>query len=64
MVKINGEHVEAAGQTLSQYLASTACNPQRIVIEYNGEILPRENYDTTVLTDDYQVEIISFMGGG
>ena len=64
MVKINGAHVEAAGQTLSQYLASTACNPQRIVIEYNGEILPRENYDTTVLTDDDQVEIISFMGGG
>ena len=64
MVKINGEHVEAAGQTLSQYLASTACNPQRIVIEYNGEILTRENYDTTVLTDDDQVEIISFMGGG
>ena len=64
MVKINGEHVEAAAQTLSQYLASTACNPQRIVIEYNGEILPRENYDTTVLTDDDQVEIISFMGGG
>ena len=64
MVKINGEHVEAAGQTLSQYLASTACNPQHIVIEYNGEILPRENYDTTVLTDDDQVEIISFMGGG
>ena len=64
MVKINGEHVEAAGQTLSQYLASTACNPQRIVIEYNGEILPRENYDATVLTDDDQVEIISFMGGG
>ena len=64
MVKINGEHVEAADQTLSQYLASTACNPQRIVIEYNGEILPRENYDTTVLTDDDQVEIISFMGGG
>ena len=64
MVKINGEHVESAGKTLSQYLASTACNPQRIVIEYNGEILPRENYDTTVLTDDDQVEIISFMGGG
>ncbi len=64
MVKINGEHVEAAGQTLSQYLASPACNPQRNVSEYNGEILPRENYDTTVLTDDDQVEIISFMGGG
>ena len=32
MVKINGEVVDAAGQTLAQYLASTACNPGRIVI--------------------------------
>lgn len=64
MVKINGEYVDAAGQTLTQYLASTACNPSHIVIERNGEILPRENYDTTVLADDDLVEIISFMGGG
>ncbi|MGN0344910.1 MAG: sulfur carrier protein ThiS [Lachnospiraceae bacterium] len=64
MVKINGEYVDAAGQTLSQYLASTACNPGRIVIERNGEILPREDYDTTILADDDHVEIISFMGGG
>ena len=64
MVKINGAHVDAAGQTLSQYLSTTACNPARIVIEHNGEILPRENYETTVLADDDQVEIISFMGGG
>ena len=64
MVKINGAHVDAAGQTLSQYLASTACNPARIVIERNGEILPRETYDATLLADGDQIEIISFMGGG
>ena len=64
MVKINGEAVDAAGQTLSQYLASTACNPGRIVIEYNEEILPKEQYETTVLADGDRVEIISFMGGG
>lgn len=64
MVKINGEHVNAAGQSVSQYLALTACNPIRIVIELNGEILPREKYDTTVLADGDQLEIISFMGGG
>ena len=64
MVKINGEYKDAAGQTLSQYLASTACNPERIVIEYNDQILPKENYETTFLADDDRVEIISFMGGG
>ena len=64
MVKINGEHVDAAGQTLSQYLATTACNPERIVVEYNEQILPKEQYESTILADDDRVEIISFMGGG
>ena len=64
MVKINGESVDAAGQTLSEYLASTACNPSRIVIEYNEKILPKELHETTVLADGDRVEIISFMGGG
>ena len=64
MVMINGISIDAAGQSVSQYLATTACNPQRLVIEYNGEILPRESYDSTILSDDDHVEIISFMGGG
>ena len=64
MVKINGESVDAAGQTLAQYLASTACNPGRIVIEYNEVILPKEQHETTILADGDRVEIISFMGGG
>ena len=64
MVKINGESLDAAGQTVSEYLASTACNPGRIVIELNGEILPKESYDTTILADDDNVEVISFIGGG
>lgn len=64
MVKINGESVDAAGQTLAQYLASTACNPGRIVIEYNEEILPKEQHETMILADGDRVEIISFMGGG
>ena len=64
MVKINGEAVDAAGQSLTLYLASAACNPGRIVIEYNEEILPKEQYETTVLADGDRVEIISFMGGG
>lgn len=64
MVMINGTSVDAAGRSISEYLSTTACNPQRIVIEYNGEILPKESYDNTILADDDHVEIISFMGGG
>ena len=64
MVTINGTSIDAAGRSVSEYLATTACNPQRIVIEYNDEILPRENYATTLLADGDHVEIIRFMGGG
>ena len=64
MVQINGESLDVAGQSVSDYLSTTACNPTRIVIEYNGEILPRGNYAKTIFSDNDQVEIISFMGGG
>ena len=64
MVMINGTSIDAGGRSVSDYLKTTACNPQRIVIEYNGDILPREHYDRTILSDGDQLEIISFMGGG
>lgn len=64
MVMINGTSIDAVGQSVLEYLRTTACNLQRIVIEYNGEILPKESYESTILADDDHVEIISFMGGG
>ena len=64
MVKINGELLPAAGQTLAQYLASTSFDPLRIAVERNGDIVPRAAYAETVLADGDSVEIVSFVGGG
>lgn len=64
MVKINGNSLDAAGQTLAEYLTAANFEPQRIVVERNGEIVPRARYGETVLCDGDVVEIISFMGGG
>lgn len=64
MVKVNGTPHPISGQTLSEYLASTTYNPKRIAVECNGEIVPKSQYDSTVLQDGDALEIVSFVGGG
>ena len=64
MVKINGEETSAAGMTLSEYLATTSFNPQRIAVERNGDIVPRSMYGEVVLEEGDSVEVVSFVGGG
>jgi thiamine biosynthesis protein ThiS len=64
MVKINGEAVDAAGRTLSEYLAAAGCNPQIIAVELNEEIVPKSQYDTAVIQDGDTIEIVNFVGGG
>lgn len=64
MVKINGAAVDAAGQTLTQYLATTNYDPKRIAVERNNDIVPKSQYDTTVLCDSDVIEVVSFVGGG
>lgn len=64
MVRINGEEKPAAGMTVAAYLAAEAFNTARIVVERNGEIVPKDRYAATVLRDGDEVEIVCFMGGG
>lgn len=64
MVKINGENVNADGKTITQYLAETSYDPRRIALELNYEIVPKAEYDNTLLADGDVVEVVSFVGGG
>ncbi|MCH5201326.1 MAG: sulfur carrier protein ThiS [Oscillospiraceae bacterium] len=64
MVKINGVQSDIAGKTVAQYLETTDYNRSRIAVEKNGEIVPRSEYDSTVLQDGDVVEVVSFVGGG
>ena len=64
MVKINGIAIAAAGQTLAQYLSTTNYDPKRIAVERNNDIVPKSQYDTTVLCDGDVIEVVSFVGGG
>ena len=64
MVKINGESLDIAGRTMTQYLETTSYDIRRIAVECNGEIVPKAEYGTTVLQDGDSVEVVSFVGGG
>lgn len=64
MVKINGEEMNLAGKTVSEYLAFANYDPKRIAVERNGDIVPKSQYAQTVLQDGDSVEVVSFVGGG
>jgi len=64
MVKINGMFCDVAGKTLAEYLVTTKFNPARIAVEKNGDIVPKTQYETTVLEEGDTVEVVSFVGGG
>lgn len=64
MVKINGEEKNVSGMTVAEYLATTNYDPKRIAVECNGDIVPKSQYDNTVLQDGNSVEVVSFVGGG
>lgn len=64
MVRINGEPVDVAGQTLEQYLRSVGYDRRHVAVEKNGEIVPRAQYETVELADEDTVEIVCFVGGG
>ncbi len=64
-VKINGaERRLAADTTLLAYLTREGYPPERIAVEYNGAILARAAYASTVLRPGDVLEIVRFVGGG
>ena len=64
MVRVNGEELDIAGKTLTEYIAATDYDPRRIAVERNGDIVFKSQYDATVLEDGDQLEVVSFVGGG
>ena len=64
MVRVNGNDLDVAGQSVSQYLDQANFNIGRVVVEINEEIVPKATYDETILNDGDIVEVISFVGGG
>lgn len=62
---INGEAREVMeGVTLVDFLESRNLRAQMVVVERNGEIVPREQYAQTPLEAGDTLEIVQMMAGG
>jgi thiamine biosynthesis protein ThiS len=62
---INGKPTSLApNTTVSGFLASKSFEERLVVVELNGEILPRSRFAETVLASGDRVEIVHFVGGG
>ncbi|MFL1707358.1 sulfur carrier protein ThiS [Campylobacter sp. MOP7] len=64
MLIINGkDESEFIGRNLQDFLSSKNFKIEQVVAELNGEILPKDKFDT-ILNDGDKVEIVCFVGGG
>ena len=61
---INGKCFDVAGKSVNQYLVDAGYDKKRVAVELNGDILPKDRYDKTILKDGDSLEVVSFVGGG
>ncbi len=61
---INGETQVCSAETLGALVAQLGMKPDRVAIELNREIVPREQWPQTPLHDGDRLEIVHFVGGG
>jgi thiamine biosynthesis protein ThiS len=62
---INGEDRQFDSVlTISALLDRLGMKPDRVAVELNRELVPRERWSTTQLSDEDKLEIVHFVGGG
>ena len=64
-VTINGKTESiAAGISLQSLLKLLGIQSERVAIEYNREIIDRNQFDALLMKEGDLLEIITFVGGG
>ena len=65
MIRVNGKQETFEWAiSLKEKKKKKGYRPERIAVERNGEIVPRNRYGETLLADGDVLEIVSFVGGG
>lgn len=64
-MQVNGQLVSIDEETtLREFLLANRYELAKIAVERNGTIVPKSDYETTILTDEDSLEVVSFVGGG
>jgi len=64
-IKWNGDpHDIPQPLSVSALLATLAIDARRVAVEHNLAVVKKAEYDTSIVTDGDEVEIVNFVGGG
>lgn len=64
-IQLNGESREVPeGQNVSSLIESLRFPADRVAVELNGEVLPRNHWAETPLEAGDRLEVVHFVGGG
>jgi thiamine biosynthesis protein ThiS len=64
-VEVNGTtRAIAGGSTVAALLAAMGVEATRVAVERNHDVVPRKDYDQTVLAAGDHLEVVGFVGGG
>jgi sulfur carrier protein len=61
---INGEPRAVMADTLTALVEQLGMKADRVAIELNRQIVPRNQWPQTMLKDGDQLEVVHFVGGG
>jgi thiamine biosynthesis protein ThiS len=62
---LNGDPFNvAAPLSVSELLEQLAIDARRVAVERNQLVVKKAAYDSTVVTDGDEIEIVNFVGGG
>ena len=64
-IRLNGEaHELSAPVSLSALLDGLGIDARRVAVEHNLVVVRRAAYDSTIVRDGDEVEVVNFVGGG
>ena len=61
---INGEPRDTAAASVAELVAELGMKPDRVAVELNRKIAPRDSWAGTPLREGDELEIVHFVGGG
>ena len=64
-IKVNGESVEIESTMSVQQLLNTVdVPPNYLAVEVNADVVPREDYASTMVNEGDDIEVVTLVGGG
>ncbi len=64
MAEINGKYEEINDVNLLDYLIENKYRVDRVVVDYNGDIVKKADFEKINIKNIDKIEIVYFVGGG